>query len=257
VNLSLTKDYLRYRLTSLTAHDIHSPFVFEFLNDVIIDETPYYGFELIESMRSKHVLDRSVIEVVDYGARSGIRKQTVSSIARNSVKPKKYGQLLFRIVNAFKFRNILELGTSLGISTLYLSFPDTNGKVVTLEGSPEIARLAKQNFDRLKRNNIELITGEFGETLSKGLRILKNVDLVYFDGNHRKAPTLSYFTQCLKYSNENSIFIFDDIHWSKEMNKAWNEIITHPDITCSIDLFQLGIVFFRKGMLKQHFVIKY
>jgi predicted O-methyltransferase YrrM len=254
---TIGKDYLRYRLTALTTHDIHSPFVFELLNDVILDETPYYGFELIESLRSQNLLDNTIISVEDFGARSGSRKQTVSSIARNSLQPKKYSQLLFRIANAFRSKKILELGTSLGISTLYLSFPDTNNKVVTLEGSPEIAARARKNFEKLNRKNIELIEGEFAKTISEALSILQGPDLVYFDGNHRLAPTLSYFNQCLEHANENSIFIFDDIHWSKEMNDAWKQIIDHPLVTCSIDLFQLGLVFFRPGMTKQSFVLKF
>ncbi len=194
---------------------------------------------------------------MDFGARSGKRKIKISTIARRSVKPAKYGQLLFRIVNAFKCRNIIELGTSLGISTLYLSFPDTGNQIITLEGSPEIAGIARTNFERLKRKNIRLIEGEFGVTLPKALHTLETVDLVYFDGNHRKDPTLAYFNQCLSHINENSIFIFDDIYWSREMSEAWKIIQSHPAATTTIDLFQFGIVFFRSGMTKQNFMIKY
>jgi predicted O-methyltransferase YrrM len=255
--LTLGRNYLRYRLTAKTANDLHSPFVFQFFNNVINDQTPYYGFDLIESLRAKHLLDSKSIEVLDYGARSGKRKMKVSRIAAHSVKPKKYGQLLFRIANEFKCKNIIELGTSLGISTLYLSFPDSKSEVITLEGSPEIAALAKMNFDKLKRKNIKLIEGEFSVTLPKALHLLETIDLVYFDGNHRKEPTLSYFNQCLSHINENSIFIFDDIYWSKEMNEAWKTIQSHPAVTTTIDLFQLGIVFFRSGMAKQNFVIKF
>lgn len=255
--LILGRNYIRYRLTANTAHDIHSPFVFQLLNDVINDQTPYYGFDLIESVRSLHLLDNRLIKIEDFGARGGIRNEKISSIARISVKPKKYAQLLFRIANAFKSKKILELGTSLGISTLYLAFPDANSSVITLEGSSEIAKIALQNFERLKRKNITLLQGEFNETLPKAFKMADKLDLVYIDGNHRKAPTLSYFEQCLPYMDEDSIFIFDDIHWSGEMEEAWKIIQSHPLVTTTIDLFQLGLVFFRPGLSKQNFVLRF
>ena len=254
--LSLGRDYLRYRLTSLTAHDIHSPFVFDLLNDVIVDQTPFYGFELIESLRAKHLFDQSVIRIKDFGTRSD-RDAKISTIARTSLKPKKYAQLLFRLVNHFKCENILEIGTSLGITSLYLSFPNANARVITLEGSSALAGLASKNFERLKRKNLEVIVGEFGETLPKALDKFGKVDFVYFDGNHRLDPTLQYFKQCLQHSHAESVFVFDDIHWSREMQEAWLSICNHESVTCTIDLFQLGLVFFRTGMTKQHFTIKY
>ena len=241
----------------MTANDIHSPFVFQLFNDVIRDQTPFYGFDVIESLRAKHLIDNHEIEIIDYGARGGKRKEKISSVSKNVLKPKKYAQLLFRIANNFKCRNILELGTSFGISTLYLSMHDNNSRVITLEGSPEIAALAKKNFNRLSRKNILLIEGEFSDTLPKAISSFPSIDLVYFDGNHRLEPTLSYFNQCLPHINENTIFIFDDIHWSREMNEAWKKIQSHPTTKITIDLFQLGLVFFRPGFNKQNFVIKF
>ncbi len=255
--LFATFNYLKYRIRAKNAHDIHSPFVFDLLNNVILDKTPYYGFDFIESLRARHLLNERKVNAKDFGTGKCQRLELVSEIAQKAVKPKKYAQLLFRLVNRFCSENILEFGTSLGITTLYLSMPDKNSRIITLEGSPEIAAIAKENFDKMKRSNIEIIGGEFDESLPKALSKFTQLDLVYFDGNHRKNPTLSYFEKCLNLSTENSIFIFDDIHWSREMKAAWEEIKENSSVTLSIDLFQLGLVFFKKGFVKQHFMLRF
>jgi predicted O-methyltransferase YrrM len=160
-------------------------------------------------------------------------------------------------VNRFSPEHTLELGTSLGITTLYLSLPKQQNQIITLEGCPETAALALANFRRLKRTNIELLSGEFSDTLPLALKKLPRLDLVYFDGNHRKEPTLNYFETCLPQATEDSIFIFDDIHWDPGMESAWEEIKKHHRVSLTIDLFELGLVFFRRGMVKQDFVLKY
>ena len=255
--LLIAGNYLKYRLRAKNAHDIHSPFVFDLLNNVIKDKTPYYGFDLIDSLRSHLLLNKQKVNITDFGTGKSHRNELVCNITKKAVKPKKYAELLFRLVNKFASKNILELGTSLGITTLYLSLPNKNNNIITLEGSPEIAAIAKENFKKMNRPNIEIIVGEFEETLPIALSKFTQLDLVFFDGNHRKIPTLSYFEKCLKLSTENTIFIFDDIHWNREMEVAWEMIKEHLSVTISIDLFQMGLVFFRKGVVKQHFTLLY
>jgi predicted O-methyltransferase YrrM len=249
--------YLSYRFRSGNAHDIHSPFVFDLFNNVINDHTPYYGFDLIESVRDGLLISNEKINLVDFGTGRNNRRSSIRTIAKTSVKPKKYAQLLFRLINRFAAEHILEIGTSLGITTLYLSLPDKKNQVITLEGSLMTAEIAIKIFNRLKRSNIELLCGEFDETLPLAIQKLKRLDFIYFDGNHRKESTLSYFNKCKQFKTEESIFVFDDIHWSRSMHSAWEEIKNDKDVTISIDLFQLGIVFFRKGLPKQHFILKF
>ena len=177
-------NYFKYRLHADTPHDIHSPFVYDLLNNILLDKTPYYGFDLIESIRDKHLLNNCKINIKDFGTGKKQRTVLVSDIAKKAVKPKKYAQLLFRLVNRFSSENILEIGTSLGITTLYLSMPNTKSRIITLEGSPEIAAIAKNNFELIQRRNIELICGEFEESLPIALLKFKRLDLVYFDGRH-------------------------------------------------------------------------
>jgi predicted O-methyltransferase YrrM len=248
--------YLKYFLEAGNAHDIHSPFVFELYNNVILDNTPYYGFDLIESVRAKLLLNYEKINIIDFGTGKN-REERISKLVNKSVKSKKYAQLLFRLSNRFSPQNILELGTSAGITTIYLAMPHKDNQIITLEGSPEIAALARKNFLLLKKNNIEILCGEFSESLPLALNKLKHLDFVYFDGNHKYEPTMNYFQECLKLSNENSVFIFDDIHWSREMENAWKEIKMNDQVTITIDLFQVGLVFLKKGLTKQHFVLRF
>ncbi len=199
------------------------------------------------------------LQITDFGAGSHINNKKlkkVRDIVRNSAKSPKYGQLLFRLAHHLKSEKILELGTSLGISSLYLGLAVPNGQMITLEGCPETAAKAADNFAALQADHIQLITGEFSGTLPQALQELGSLDLAFIDGNHQKQPTLDYFGQCLEYAHNNSLFIFDDIHWSTEMEEAWQEIKDHPAVSVSIDLFFMGLVFFRKEQAKEHFVIR-
>jgi predicted O-methyltransferase YrrM len=255
---SVTK-YLQYRISSGTAHDVHSPFVFDLLNNIIRDQTPFYCYGPIESLRSKMILDERSIQQTDFGALSTGTKivKKISKIAQSSLQGKKYAQLIFRLVNFSNAKHILELGTSLGITSLYIANAAKKSKFITLEGCPEIAAIAQENFNKLQCKNIEILIGNFDQTLPVAIDKMSQLDLVYFDGNHRKQATLDYFNLCLKKRTCESIFIFDDIYWTKEMKAAWDEIVHHPDVTLSIDLFKLGIVFFRTGIPKQHYQLKF
>ncbi|HFC01093.1 MAG TPA: class I SAM-dependent methyltransferase, partial [Phaeodactylibacter sp.] len=163
---------------------------------------------------------------------------------------------LFRLVNFYKPKTMLELGTSLGISTLYQASASLNANFITLEGDPEIAKLARFHFEKFKIKNITLVEGQFDHTLLPALQRLKSLDYIFIDGNHRMQPTLSYFEEALKFAHNESVFVFDDIHWSEEMEAAWEKIKAHPQVRISIDLFHMGIVFFRKEKReKEHFVL--
>ena len=136
---------------------------------------------------------------------------------------------------------------------MYLSAYNKKGNVFSIEGSKVIANEAKKKFIQLNRSNIQLIQGTFEEKLIPTLNEIKQVDFLYIDGNHKLKPTLDYFNTCLPYLHENSIVILDDIYWSHEMKQAWNEIKKQPSVTLSLDLFRVGILFFRKDRDKEHF----
>jgi predicted O-methyltransferase YrrM len=255
--------YFQYYFTASNGrgHGMHSPFVFEFITKILNDKKVYPEYEKVEGLRNQLLNDSSVLEVEDFGAGSVIdkkRKRSISSIAKNAAKPKKFGQLLFRMIRQYQPKTILELGTSLGITTSYLSLARQEARLITMEGSKEIAEVAKRNFQNLKLKNIELVEGNFDNTLSSVVRGLSSVDFSFIDGNHRKEPTERYFKELFVKTNNDSILVFDDIHWSSEMEEAWETIKINAAVTCSIDLFFIGIIFFRKEFKeKQHFVIRF
>lgn len=259
----LTYKFLRFYLkaSSGKGHGIHSPFVFEFINKILNDRKKYPVYKEVEMLRKKLLADKTLLSIEDFGAGSSSSKsnrRTVASIAKNAVKPKKFGQLLYRMVQYYKPDTIIELGTSLGITTCYLASDNSSAKIITLEGAEAILQVATKNFHLLKLKNIELIKGNFDVTLQSILTDESSIDFVFIDGNHRYAPTISYFNQLLCKSNSSTIFVFDDIHWSREMEQAWNEIKNNSSVTCTIDLFFIGLVFFKKEIKeKQHFSIRF
>ena len=243
--------YLSFYLTASNkrGHGIHSPFVFEFITKVLNDKTAYPEYEIVENLRGILLQDETVLSVDDFGAGSAKDKtatRTIASITANAAKPPKFGQLLYRMVKYYRPQNIVELGTSLGLSTSYLSLAGPGSKVITMEGAPSVASRARQNFDSLNLKNIAIIEGNFNQTLASVLSQKPQVDFVFVDGNHRREPTERYFKQLLPSVHNDSILIFDDIHWSREMEQAWQAIIKNTDVRCSVDLFFAGILFFRQ-----------
>jgi predicted O-methyltransferase YrrM len=259
----LFQKYLRYYLSASNSkgHGIHSPFVFDFVTRVLNDRKVPDNSFAVEGLRLQLSKSSQVIEVEDFGAGSGLsglHNRSVAEITRRAAKTKKYGQLLFRICRHYHPRIMLELGTSLGLSSAYLASSDPSSKLITIEGASAVAMLAKKNFEALELRNIELVTGNFDVVLDSVMAQLPSVDLVFIDGNHRKEPVLAYFRQILEKVNPYSLLIFDDIHWSSEMEECWELVKTHPQVMVTVDLFFMGIVFFREEFrTKQHFTIRF
>ena len=261
--LTIASKYLRYLLTASNGkgHGVHSPFVFELIEKVLNDKKEYECYQPIENIRKQLLQKTNIIEVEDFGAGSSViktKQRKISAIAASSLKPKKYAQLLYRIANYYQPKHLIELGTSLGITASYLSIACPNGKLCSFEGSKAIADIAKKNLESTGSKNSEVYTGEFSKTLPDYLNNNLPVDFAFIDGNHRKEPTLTYFRWLLEHSNDYTIMVFDDIHWSKEMEEAWEAVKQHAAVTLTIDLFFIGLIFFRKEFkVKQHFSIRY
>lgn len=259
----LAAKYLRYYITSSSGkgHGIHSPFIFEFITRVLNDKTAYPEYDVSEKLRTVLLNDKRILTIQDFGAGSSVSKsnrRTAASIARNAAKPKKLAQLLFRLVHYYQPQTIIELGTSLGITTTCLSQAKPDAALITMEGAKEIAMMAQASFDKLNYTNIALVEGNFDETLPRVLAGLPKLDFAFIDGNHRQEPTERYFSQLLSQAHNDTILVFDDIHWSREMEAAWEAIKANPEVKCTIDLFFIGIVFFRQEFReKQHFTIRF
>jgi predicted O-methyltransferase YrrM len=270
------KKYLQYKLKARNEHSIHSPFVFKLYCEVIKSKEEYPAFDELNKLRAQLLRNNQIIEVTDLGAGSKklSNKRKVSEIAKVSVIKKKYGELLFRLVNHFQPKTILELGTSLGLSALYMAKANPQAELITIEGCPNTFAFAK-NFIKT-HNNVSPLRGDDHTTPKaggqRGCRVVNSsfetafentltnqtFDFVYIDGNHTYEATLKYFHELLKIINENSVLIFDDIYWSAGMTKAWEEIKLHPQVTVTIDLFKMGLVFFRKeNKQKEDFCLRY
>ncbi|RYY63617.1 MAG: class I SAM-dependent methyltransferase, partial [Chitinophagaceae bacterium] len=236
----LGRKYVRYYWHALNSkgHGVHSPFAFDFIKFVKNDKKPYPDYQAIELIRKELLGDKSVIEVEDFGAGSTViktNKRAVDKMAASSLKPRRFAQLLFRLVQYYRPHTMVELGTSFGITSSYLASGNPEGSLYTLEGSPSIADIAQKNFQRLGLANIHLIEGDFNKTLAPLLASLPVVDLAFVDGNHKKEPTLHYFNELMKKSSPQTILVFDDIHWSKEMEEAWAIIQQDERVTLTID----------------------
>lgn len=259
----LAAKYLDYYFTASNSkgHGMHSPFVFEFITKVLNDKTKYPAYQQVESLRRQLLKDQSVLTIEDFGAGSTIDKtnqRTIASIAKNAAKSAKYGQLLYRMVKYYQPQTVVELGTSLGITTSYLALAKPGAKLTTMEGAAAIAETARHNFKTLQLQDISIKEGNFDLTLQNAISELPVINFAFIDGNHRREPTERYFDQLLPAVNNDSILVFDDIHWSKEMEQAWETIKQHPSVRCTIDLFFIGIVLFRQEFKeKLHFVVRF
>ena len=218
--------------------------------NVIEDKRQYYIFKEAEGKRLALANNPTKIKVTDLGAGSLVnngKTKSISTIARSALSPDYQCKMLFRIVNHFKPKTMIEIGASLGIASIYQKAGALNAKMITLEGCPNISNIARNLYLQSKMD-IELITGNFNNTFPKALAELKSIDYVFFDGNHQFQPTLDYFHEAVEYSNDHTILVFDDIHWSADMERAWHEIQNHPKVTVALDLFHFGIIAFTKDV---------
>lgn len=255
-------EYLKYLLLSKhrKGYGIHSPFVFDLVSRIFRNKINPDIVLMIEQTRKKNRADKRVINVRDLGAgsqtmRKNLRK--VSDIARYSAIPERYGNLLARMAADFGKPAIIELGTSLGISTMYLAMADPGNTVYTMEGCPQTAMIAKENFENAGIENIRLMNGSFDEMIPDLQKEKIRPGLVFIDGDHRKEPLLRYFSRMADLSDERTVIIVDDIHHSSEMQEAWLEIRQNEKVSVTIDIYRMGLVFFRKGISRYNYVIRY
>lgn len=253
------KAYLNFLWHSKNQHGVHSPFVFSLVTKCFYDKKNKPEYALLNRFRTALLQNKNQISVTDFGAGSRVFKsdtRQIAQIARNAGISKKRARLLFRIVRYFQPNTILEIGTSLGLATSAIASGYPKAIITTVEGCPETARTAKENFTAFGYTNITPIVSEFEPFLNLITDQKKTYDLIYFDGNHQKEATLHYFNTLLPTITNDSVWIFDDIHWSPEMNQAWQIIKNHPNVTVTIDTFQWGFVFFRREQEKEHFTIR-
>ena len=253
--------YIRHAANARSRFRLHSPFAYRFYREVIKNGISYPQYSHIERVRKDMIGHSRFIKRRDMGARAkeipcDQRFVRVKDIAKkSSISPKK-GRFLFRLTRDIDPKNILELGTAFGISALYMANAAPGSRIFTIEGCLDSAHLAEDNFEKAGARNIRVFAGTFENKLSSVWQDMPAPDMVFFDGNHKKEPTLRYFNECLQHIHPGTVFIFDDIHWSSGMESAWKEIRNHPSVKVTIDLYHMGIVFFREELSKEDYILK-
>jgi len=253
------KAYLKFLWHSKNEHAVHSPFVFSLITKCFYDKKSKPEYAILQQYRNAVLENKNSIEVTDFGAGSKVfksNKRKIAQIAKTAGISAKRAQLLFRISNYFQPENILELGTSLGLATSALALGNKNAQIITLEGCPNTASQCQLQLQKFRINNVACVITEFSGYLTSHNPQLTTHNLIYFDGNHSKEATLAYFDLLLPTITNDSVWIFDDIHWSAEMEIAWEAIKKHPKVSVTIDTFQWGLVFFRREQPKEHFIIR-
>jgi predicted O-methyltransferase YrrM len=253
------QSYLKFLWKSKNEHGVHSPFVFSLLTKCFYDKQSKPEYQILKNYRKSLLDNKNFIEVTDFGAGSRVfksNKRQISKIAQTAGITPKHAELLFRVTRYFHPETILEIGTSLGLATASLALGNPKAKVITIEGCPNTAGIAKNQLKEFDCQNVENVISEFESFLIAENLKAKSYDLIYFDGNHSKKATLAYFELLLSTINNDSVWIFDDIHWSKDMEEAWEIIKKHSKVKVTIDTFQWGFVFFRYEQEKEHFTIR-
>ncbi len=241
-------------------YSLHSPFMFQLYTECIKPSRRAKPVEKIESLRKELISSRDLIPWNQLGAGSKVTENdqiSIGKIALHSLTPLKYSLLLKSLIQYFNIQMICELCTSMGINSLYLSNAAPDGKVTTFEGNETLYTRAIDNFRKISVNNIEVVEGNIDETFLPFLRDNAQLPFLFIDANHTYEATLRYYTQAMNYISEDSLIVLDDIHWSNEMGRAWNEITNDPRVTISVDLYQFGLLFFNTGVSKQKYVLAY
>lgn len=253
-----------HRVNSLVRHiftakhsrgfGVHSPFMYDFITNVAGEKYPSYVFDEIEKIRIQNLSDLSSIDFSDLGTGKAGNK-TIAQIAQKSLKSPREGQLFYRTIKRYKCKHITELGTSLGITTLYLAASSKEICCTSFEGCEAVAALARKNADALDLKNINIIIGDINSKLEDTLNKLPLQDFFFIDANHTYEATIQYFKIILNFCHDKSIIVFDDIYWSEGMTQAWKEIIQHPRIRVSVDMYRLGFLFLNTDLNPNHYRI--
>lgn len=247
--------YIKFLGRSTTKHGVHSPFVYQLVNQGFNTQTPKNIVTQLQAYNRQLFENSTVIEVTDFGAGSRVfssNKRKISALARHSGTPLRKQKLLYRITSHLQCVNLLELGTSLGRGTMALAL-NPHSRVTTVEGCPHTAAIAQQYFTRYKMHNIQLEVGQFEKVLPN---FQTSWDAVYVDGGHSLEQTLSYVNLLFSQVHNDSVIILDDIYLNPQMTQAWHQLQKHPKVSVSIDIFDFGLLFFRKEQRPQRFTIR-
>ncbi|WP_405569692.1 O-methyltransferase [Winogradskyella sp. Asnod2-B02-A] len=251
------KAYIKFLAKASNQHGVHSPFVYNFVTKCLYNKTKFEAYTKLKQYKKELLQSNTVLQITDLGEGSKVldaNQRNVGKMAKTSSSSKKDSNLLYRLSDYFKFKTVLELGTSLGMGTYALAIANPTSKIITIEGCLNTSNFAQSQLKNHHINNVEFLIGNFSDTIPN----LKNnnFDFIFFDGHHNKEATIEYFEALLPKTHNETVFVFDDIYWSEGMTEAWEYIKNHDSVTVTVDVFHLGFVFFRKEQAKEHFRIR-
>ncbi len=252
--------YLKHLINAKTLRGTHSPYVYQLIEKVFYNFNPHPDYASIENLRQQLLRNQAYITITDLGAGSHINNNSqkqIKQLAKNSLKPSKLAQLIYRLAKHNQPNTVIEFGTCLGLTTAYMSKAAPLANIISMEGCLQTAAIAHQNLQQLQANNVTIKVGNFGHNLPAITTENPVIDFVFIDGNHQQQATLNYFNTLLPHVHQNTMLIFDDIYWSKGMKNAWEHIKQHQEVTLTIDLFWIGLVFFKPVKHKENFKIRF
>ena len=224
---------------------------------MIYDENTYYCFAEIEKERRRLLRASKQVDVTDFGTgKSGTRR--LRDVASVSLMPARDAQMLFRLVNYMHPKTVVELGTSLGVTTSYLrKAAGKEGRVYSFEGSKALIDEARKVWKSVGCKNIEVVEGNIDDTLERFLQGMESVDFALIDANHGYEPTIRYFDLLADKCAQGSVIALDDIHYSREMGRAWEQIKRDSRVVTTMDFYDMGLVFFNKQYLRKHYKLRF
>ena len=255
INFHLLKHYVIHAAKGhRRGHGVHSPFAYRLCEDVFYNQNPFYQLDELRGIRAQLLEDPTELQIRDFGAGSKVftsNLRKVNELVKHGTSTQKQSELLFRLCNFLDAGVIIELGGSIGLNALHLAMVNKQARVYSIEGSDSLARFSKTLAAKHGVTNLEVIHATFDEAFLPLLEKVKQVDLLYIDGNHTYDATMRYLTSALPYCTENSVIVLDDIYWSEAMTRAWNEACQIPQVNMSIDCFYFGFLFFKKEVLEK------
>jgi len=250
-------EYIKFKFKSTNQHGVHSPFIFDLITKCFYDKKQYDDYVLLQDYKRSLLASKDLIEVTDLGEGSKVFKthnRHVKTIAKTSASLDKNMKLMYRLYHYFKPKQTLELGTSLGVATYAMALGNPDGTITTIEGCPKTSSYTENCFAKRNIENVSFKHGHFKAVIPK--LSLERLDFVFVDGHHNKQATLDYFEMLLPKTHNDSVFVFDDIYWSKGMTEAWELIKQHPKVIVTVDTFFWGLVFLRSEQAREHFKIR-
>lgn len=222
--LSKTGLKILYKIRHHRGHGIHSPFVFNLVTKVVEEKTPYHAYEdimfVLESMSHKYYhLNKS-------------------------------NKLLFRLVNYFGSRRILEIGAGYGVNTLCLTAPSKDIKCISVETSEKKYFEAQKLYTKWDRD----ITLHTGNTLPD---IVDKQDCIFIDLANCSFLPSDLNQYLLKLSYDKTFIIVKGIRTNKRHQMLWKNIKEIESRTVALDLFNIGIIFFDKKLYRWNYKISF